>query len=202
MDDAKLAGIRRRCKKDNPAHNTMGQQDAVALLAEVDCLQQRLAELREALPSLHVRRCHDCGHESYHVDNVVPWVTCRMCSSKDTRRLKGQLDPVNSGRVLVDQLELACLRAAKTERDKLRQEVDRNATRARTLGKEVERLTRARDAFYEDVRNHEEMLDTRDDQLTVLRAERDEYKQKLEAAQRAYLVVTGQAESGEEENHG
>lgn len=37
---------------------------------------------------LHVRRCHDCGHEFYAADSKRPYCLCDQCGSQDTRRVK------------------------------------------------------------------------------------------------------------------
>lgn len=39
-------------------------------------------------PSVHLRKCHDCGNLAYHADNVTPQVLCKKCGSQDTRKVK------------------------------------------------------------------------------------------------------------------
>lgn len=54
------------------------------ITAADDCLNA--AALIDA--KLHRRRCHDCGHEFYAADAVVPYCLCEKCKSQDTRRIK------------------------------------------------------------------------------------------------------------------
>lgn len=39
-------------------------------------------------PTLHKRRCHDCGRVAYHADNKTPHVCCLKCGSQDTRLVR------------------------------------------------------------------------------------------------------------------
>ena len=80
--------------------------------ARVEALHKDLEEVTQALeaswdelrniqhdiPTLHLRRCRDCMHESlpnspptfavhWHADSVTPWVLCPVCGSQDTRKI-------------------------------------------------------------------------------------------------------------------
>lgn len=36
----------------------------------------------------HVRRCWNCKRVALHRDGITPWVTCKVCGSNDTRKVK------------------------------------------------------------------------------------------------------------------
>lgn len=60
--------------------------DLLAKLDAVKAERDRLAAVVEA--KLHLRRCHDCGHEFYAADRKVPYCLCEKCNSADTRPVK------------------------------------------------------------------------------------------------------------------
>lgn len=58
-----------------------------AATGEKDLLRE-LDQIKACVPSLHQRRCRDCGEVSWHADHVTPYVLCPHCGSQDTRWLR------------------------------------------------------------------------------------------------------------------
>ena len=75
----------------------MERQDRLiaTMQAELDAKDVLIARLRQTVgalnsdmpPTVHWRKCHDCGTIQLHADNITPYVLCRKCGSQDTRRI-------------------------------------------------------------------------------------------------------------------
>ena len=57
--------------------------DAKIMLSAIDTVD---SILRDA-PSVHQRKCRDCGKTHWHADNRTPYVLCPECKSQDTRKV-------------------------------------------------------------------------------------------------------------------
>lgn len=55
------------------------------LVVAITELARALAAIKVDVPSLHQRKCHECGEVHWHADNVAPYVLCPNCGSQDTR---------------------------------------------------------------------------------------------------------------------
>jgi len=63
--------------------------------AELDVKDAEIVKLRKTVnvltvdlpPTVHWRKCHDCGTIQLHADNIAPYVNCRKCRSQDTRKV-------------------------------------------------------------------------------------------------------------------
>ena len=56
--------------------------------AGYEVLLDHYQSILEHCPSVHLRKCHNCGNVSYHADNVTPHVLCKACGDQDTRAVK------------------------------------------------------------------------------------------------------------------
>jgi len=55
---------------------------------EIERLQKTIDGLSSDMPpTVHWRKCHDCGTVQLHADSRTPYVLCRKCGSQDTRRV-------------------------------------------------------------------------------------------------------------------
>ena len=63
--------------------------------ADLDAKDVEIAQLRKTVdgltsdlpPTVHWRKCRDCGTVQLHADNRTPYVLCRRCNSQDTRKV-------------------------------------------------------------------------------------------------------------------
>lgn len=60
--------------------------DDVLLIA--DSIEAEIAAIRRDVPTLHQRRCWDCGKTHWHATDRAPYVLCPDCKSQDTRKIK------------------------------------------------------------------------------------------------------------------
>lgn len=75
----------------DPVHDDANE--AGMLIAEIcrgwmercEAMERNRKELDEFT---HYRKCHACGNVARHADNVAPYVDCRQCGSRDTRKVK------------------------------------------------------------------------------------------------------------------
>ena len=62
--------------------------EIVRLRVQVEQLQKTVEGLSVDLPpTVHWRKCHDCGTIQLHADNRTSYVLCRKCGSQDTRKV-------------------------------------------------------------------------------------------------------------------
>ena len=74
---------------------SQAQQLAEKMEAELDAKDEEIVKLRKTVdglmadmpPTVHWRKCHDCGTIQLHADNIAPYVDCRKCGSRDTRKV-------------------------------------------------------------------------------------------------------------------
>ena len=45
-----------------------------------------ISKMLTDMPTVHQRKCWDCGNLAWHADMMTPYVLCRKCGSQDTRR--------------------------------------------------------------------------------------------------------------------
>jgi len=65
----------------------MMQADLDAKQAEIVNLRKTVDGLMSDMPTVHKRKCRDCGSVSWHADNITPYVLCPKCKSQDTGRV-------------------------------------------------------------------------------------------------------------------
>jgi DNA-directed RNA polymerase subunit RPC12/RpoP/chromosome segregation ATPase len=53
--------------------------------------KSELDRLQSDMPTVHRRKCRDCGNVAWHADNRTPYVLCRKCGSQDTRLVKDEV---------------------------------------------------------------------------------------------------------------
>ena len=79
----------RACLEERTQQHAVQLANALAQMRKHDSAAAEIERLRGIIAKyLHYRRCHDCGDIAYHVDNVIPYLTCTKCSSSETRRIK------------------------------------------------------------------------------------------------------------------
>ena len=88
-----------RSDKDLAADYRAGMESQDRLIAnmraELDSKDGEIVRLRNAVgalmsempPTVHWRKCHDCGTIQLHAENISPYVNCRKCGSRDTRKV-------------------------------------------------------------------------------------------------------------------
>lgn len=68
-----------------------GRDDALGWPALCRRLDEKITQLQAIIDAkLHLRRCHDCGHEFYAADSKRPYCLCDKCRSQDTRLVKAR----------------------------------------------------------------------------------------------------------------
>jgi hypothetical protein len=58
------------------------------LARRYEVLLDHITSILADCPSVHIRKCRDCGNVAYHADNITPHVLCKKCGSQDTRKVK------------------------------------------------------------------------------------------------------------------